>query len=254
MNKSPKQHRDWLVNLRRKDFTPTKFARHCSVHFEDKKFPPHLQKTETNRKLLFQRTVPITVTFSSIRGPECGPSNESDPLITVIHDHPYDFKKSPSKLKRQLDDDLDVVANYRKNLVSQSLTSRLKSKVGFLSSVVGSLKEKHLVSSAYADVLEATFVGAPSDLMKIIVSQKANNNPGAYTAELRSFAMTLKIYSAKAYKYVRNTFDLGHPHPSTSKTWYSIVNTDPGFTQAAFSALPAKVLAAREMVKISYVV
>ena len=73
----------------------------------------------------------------------------------------------------------------------------------------------HLVSSACADILETTFAGASSDLMKRIVSQKANKKPGAYTAELRSFVMTLKFYSAKAYKYVRNTFDLGHPHPST---------------------------------------
>jgi len=74
-------------------------------------------KTETNRKLPLQRTVPVSVTSSSIRGPECGPSSEGHPLFTVIHDHPYDVKKSPSKLKRQLNNVLDVVANYRKKRV-----------------------------------------------------------------------------------------------------------------------------------------
>ena len=40
--------------------------------------------------------------------------------------------------------------------------------------------------------------------MKRLVTQKKNKNPGAYPKELRAFAMTLKFYSEKAYKYVRN--------------------------------------------------
>ena len=131
---------------------------------------------------------------SSIRGPWYGPSSEGHPLITVIHDHPYDVRKITSKLKRQLDNALGVIANYRKKLnVSQSRTSRLKWKVESLSSVVTSLKEKHLVSSVCADVLETTFAGTPCDLMQRIVSQKANNTPGAYTVELRFFCDDRKI-------------------------------------------------------------
>ena len=178
--------------------------------------------------------------------PDCGPSSDEHPSVTVIHDHPCDVKKSPSKSKRQLDDALHVVEMYKKKLkVSQRKTSRLKKKVDSLISVVTSLKENHLVSSACADVLETTFAAASRDLMKRIVSQNVNKKPGAYTAALWSFAMTLKFYSAKAYKYVRNTFDLGLPHPSTIRTWYGAVNADPGFTKAAFSALSAKVLAAK---------
>jgi len=209
VNKSPKQHRDWLVNLRREGLTPTTFTILCSVNFEDNcfditgntrwlhanavptkfDFPPHLQKSKPNRKL------PVTVTSTRIRGSECGPSSEGHPLITIILDHPYDIRKSPSKWKRQLDNVLVVVANYRtKFKVSQRKTSRLKRKVNSLYSVIASFKEKHLESSVCVDVLETTFAGAPCDLMKIIVSQKANNILGAYTAEL---------------------FDLGLPHPST---------------------------------------
>ena len=44
---------------------------------------------------------------------------------------------------------------------------------------------------------------------------------------------------------MRNTFDLGLPHTSTIRTWYGAVNTDAGFTKAAFSALSAKALAAK---------
>ena len=143
----------------------------------------------------------LSLASSSMSAPDCGPSSDEHPSVTVIHDHPYDVKKSPSKLKRQLDNALNVVEMYRKKLkVSQRKTSCLKKKVDSLISVVASLKENHLASSACADVLETTFACASRDLMKRIVSQKVNKKPGAYTAELRSFAMTLKFYSAKAYK------------------------------------------------------
>ena len=57
--------------------------------------------------------------------------------------------------------------------------------------------------------------------------------------------MTLKFYSAKAYKYVRNTFEFSLPHHSTVRTCNGVVIAEPVFTKAAFSALSAKVLAAK---------
>lgn len=59
--------------------------------------------------------------------------------------------------------------------------------------------------------------------------------------ELRSFATTLHFYSAKAYAYVRETFDLALPHPETIRSWYSKISADPGFTQPAFSAIKSRV-------------
>ena len=63
--------------------------------------------------------------------------------------------------------------------------------------------------------------------------------------ELRSFSLTLKFYSAKAYNYVRNSFDLGLPHPTVLRSWYSSIDGEPGFTQDALTALKAKVIAAK---------
>ena len=48
--------------------------------------------------------------------------------------------------------------------------------------------------------------------MKRFVTQKRKRNLGAYPPELRSFALTLKFYSTKAYNYVQKSFDLGLPH------------------------------------------
>ena len=107
------------------------------------------------------------------------------------------------------------------------------------------LKANNLVSSSCAELLEATFSAVPRELMKRLVSQKANKNPGAYPPELRAFAMTLKFYSTKAYNYVRDSFDLELPHVSVIWRLCSSVDGEPGFTKDALTAMKAKVLAAK---------
>ena len=64
--------------------------------------------------------------------------------------------------------------------------------------MVSKLKKEKLVSGDTANIVETTFSGVPKELMKRLVTCKKNKNPGAYPKELRSFAMTLKFYSAKA--------------------------------------------------------
>ena len=63
----------------------------------------------------------------------------------------------------------------------------------------------------------------------------------AYPEELKAFALTLHFYSAKAYDFVRQTFDMALPHPTLIRSWYAKINGDPGFTQCAFAALSAQV-------------
>ena len=58
--------------------------------------------------------------------------------------------------------------------------------------------------------------------------------------------MTLKFYSAKAYKFVRKSFNLGLPHPSVIRSWYNVMVGEPGFTKEAMTALKAKVLAEKQ--------
>ena len=78
-------------------------------------------------------------------------------------------------------------------------------------------------------MLETTFSGVPKELMKRLVTQKKRKNPGGYPKD--TFAMTLKFYSVKAYKYVRESFDLGLPHPSVISSWYNVIYGEPGFTK-----------------------
>ena len=161
------------------------------------------------------------------------------------HDHTYCIK-SPRRLKTQVYGLVDKIENLQKKVkISQQKTRRRNRKVSTLASVVSELKEKNLINSDCATLLETTFSGVPKELMKRLVTQKKKKNPGAYPLELRSFAMTLKFYSTKAYNYVRKSFNLGLPNPTVIRSWYSSMNGEPGFTKNALAALKAKVLAAK---------
>jgi len=48
---------------------------------------------------------------------------------------------------------------------------------------------------------------------------------------------------------VTNLFDLALPRPDTIQIWYSTINAGPGFIQAAFYALSAKVLETKKDVQ-----
>ena len=78
--------------------------------------------------------------------------------------------------------------------------------------------------------------------MKKAVRNKSKNiSKSKYPEVRKAFATTLQFHSNKAYNYVRPTFQLALPHPSTIRRWYQTLNGNPGFTQEAFHALSMKV-------------
>ena len=116
-----------------------------------------------------------------------------------VHDHPYCIK-SPHRVRRQVDDLIDKVENLQKRLkTSQKKTNRRDKNVSMLTAVVSELREKNLINSDCATILESTFSGVPKEVIKRLVTQKKNKHLGAYPPELRSFALTLKFYSTKVY-------------------------------------------------------
>ena len=82
-------------------------------------------------------------------------------------------------------------------------------------------------------MLENSSSGVPD------LTESGSGNRLKVSKELQSFAMTLHFYSAKAYAYVGECFDLALPHPGTIRTWYNKISADPGFTEASFSAITA---------------
>lgn len=79
-------------------------------------------------------------------------------------------------------------------------------------------------------------------MMQRIMNRKSSRPTRAsFPHELKSFALTLVFYSLKAYNYVRKTFQLSLPHPSTLRHWYQGLNCQPGFTHESFAALSLRV-------------
>lgn len=175
----------------------------------------------------------------------CIPSTSSS--ITVHEmDHSYSIQDSPKSMKRKMDAVVDRAIAVQKRLkCSNAKVQRLRRRVKSLSEIVSALKKNDMISSSCEKLLESTFSGVSQLIMKRIMKQKSSRpTHSSYPEELKSFAMTLAFYSLKAYNYVRRTFHLALPHPSTLRQWYQGVNGQPGFTEEAFKALSVRVEAA----------
>lgn len=88
-------------------------------------------------------------------------------------------------------------------------------------------------------MLKQTFSGVPLSQMKRMTNKKTRKG-SKYPPELKSFALTLQFYSAKAYELVRQTFNLALPSKAQIRRWYGKVPAEPGFTKPAFDALQLK--------------
>ena len=72
-----------------------------------------------------------------------------------------------------------------------------------------------LISTGCAEMLESSFSG----VQKVKLTGVKQGKRDKVSEELCSFATTLHFYSAKAYVYVRETFDLVLPHPETIQNY-----------------------------------
>ncbi|CAB3989247.1 Hypothetical predicted protein [Paramuricea clavata] len=137
-------------------------------------------------------------------------SDEALSLQVVNEEDHHHGTESPCRMRRQVDDLTDKVENLQKKLrIDQQKTRRRNKKVSTLTAVVSELREKNLINSDCATILESTFSGVPKERMERLVTQKKKKNLGVYPPELSS------------------------------------TNGDPGFTKDALTALKAKVIAAK---------
>ena len=159
---------------------------------------------------------------------------ETSPSPKKLHqDHDYHVVESPRKLKQRLEDSYGQVVTLKRQLkCNKQKSRRLKKSVTSLKTVVKHLSQKQIISPSCEEMLNQTFSGASLDLMKRITSGRKSGKGSKYLPELKSFALTLQFYSAKAYEFVRRTFNLALPHQSQIR-WYSKIPADPGFTQPA---------------------
>eukprot|EP00794_Sanderia_malayensis_P020811 gene20811-22854_t len=77
--------------------------------------------------------------------------------------------------------------------------------------------------------------------MKRLTSGKKSGKGCVYPPDIKSFALTLQLYSSKAYNFVWKTFNLALPCPAQIRKWYTKVPAEPGFTEPSFEAICCKV-------------
>lgn len=135
-----------------------------------------------------------------------------------------------------------VVQKNRQIKNLRQKTCYLMKKMATLKSILKELEKKSLINSENVDLLNKIGVTNKELVQRQIIK---SNKKGCivrkkYSAELRTFALTLNFYSTKAYNYVRKTFQTCLPSTKTISKWYQTVNGKPGFTKEAFIALKHK--------------
>eukprot|EP00794_Sanderia_malayensis_P021103 gene21103-23164_t len=253
----------WLANIRRENWKPGNYSLICSDHFLEKDvdrtrqvvrlrdgaipsrfktFPSHLKKVSKGRKLPSRKHMDVP-------DPIPNPVEEmSSSPKHIHHDHTYHIAESPRKLKKDLEKrNIQLKAMKRQIKSCKQKSRRLKKSVNSMKTVVKYLRQNQIISSSCEEVSKQTFSGASMELMKRMTSGKTSGKGCKYTPELKSFALTLQFYSAKAYEFVRRTFSLALPHQSQIRRWYSKIPADHGFTKPAFEALKVKVAEAESV-------
>lgn len=148
----------------------------------------------------------------------------------------------------------------KKRKLMQSNKS-LKKKVKRLTQTCKNLKETVIQMKKKMNVTEDQFAelcvkAETVDLFKRMIRNKKRNKNSrlSFSPSLRKFALTLNYYSPTGYKYVRQVFEDGLPHPRTLAKWYEKTDAAPGFTAESFAILKKKYLATKTKIICALVV
>lgn len=192
------------------DWMPIACDRVCSLHFD----PAVVSKCGSKARLL-ECAVPRIAAY------------EEQGRTTASLDHQYALP-SAATLKRRLDIMIDRAdADAKKCRNSNKREARLKQT---LASVLKTAEERRLVDAEMKVKLQA-FSDIPTELFSRPTSK--------YTDEQKDFALTLHMYSAKAYDFVRES-GVRLPDPRTLARWLSTINDKPGFSIPMLDSLADK--------------
>ena len=162
-----------------------------------------------------------TAHYSSVPGQSIH-IKEKEKFNTIEHDHPYALMDSPRRLKKRLEESVEHLEEMRRKVyLTTKKNYKLKRKVDNLDAIVKSLKDGKMISSDVAETIEKSFSGVPKEVWAR--GQKKRGTTAVFPEELKSFALTVQFYSNKAYKYLRESFDLLLPHPRQLRRWYSVI-------------------------------
>eukprot|EP00096_Caligus_rogercresseyi_P013183 TRINITY_DN5861_c0_g1_i1.p1 TRINITY_DN5861_c0_g1~~TRINITY_DN5861_c0_g1_i1.p1 ORF type:complete len:288 (+),score=-4.88 TRINITY_DN5861_c0_g1_i1:361-1224(+) len=234
----------WVHNCRRKDWKPSKWSRLCSKHFKK-----DLISRRPFKCVLANGAIPTIFDFSdnsrAIKSTHKGwkrshpkketkiikeeeeeegkPNEMYNYYSYAIDDHSYSLPNSMDLLGR---------ANKKAKLHLNSLleeNEHLNDIIKTLKKNERRSKQKTLRLQKQINKMEDRFTSLPSGILKILlersmVSKKETLSRNKYPEELKKFALTLRFYSPKCYKYVRNAFNMALPHPSVVRSWYGPID------------------------------
>ena len=241
----------WIAAVKRDKWQPNSTDTLCSVHFEETcfriyntqvrlrenavpslfSFPKHLlKKAKERRAIRKHNTAQVSSSSSAATSTFLVPDAE-----TVKLHHNYALMASPRGIKRKYAEMVNREKHnkqlaLKKLKVARRRLFRQQQKLKSMKDVIKQLKSMRNVNRDAVDLIEHCFGNIPAELLNRKLHRKSKE---AYSDVLRSFAMTLNFYSAKAYNFVRKSFKFTLPHPSTLRSWYSAVDGKPGFTTEA---------------------
>lgn len=254
----------WLVAIRRQKWHPKPTDFICSEHFASSSFrmyssqrrlkedavpeifdfPPHLKKKEVrNHRALERNAVSSSATTVSDIVPEQTVTQSTSGLSCnsllssgSVTDHSYAVTQSPRSIKRKYEELLEKEKLQRSLMAKKFAVTRRKlfrkeTKLQTMKDIIKQLRSRTDINATSVDLIERCFGQVPCEMLKRKLYSSVQE---PYNDTLRSFAMTLHFYSAKAYEFVRRSFCKSLPHPSTIRTWHTSVDGRPGFTAEAF--------------------
>lgn len=153
---------------------------------------------------------------------------------------PRQLWKSPTKrlireeYKKKIESLRKEIYKLRKKLVEKD------KKAETINSVLNKLKQRKFIDNKQYETLHK-FGKVNLELSRRQFCKHASIPMcKQYSAELRSFALTLHYYSPRAYNYVRNIFHKCLPHPKTLSAWYTSINGSPGINIEALNCIKEK--------------
>ena len=161
-------------------------------------FPKHLQRSVTARRVLVRAR-------SEVCNPDASRSATSSHGY-VANERTYSLLRSPRSLKRTHDRMLQqqrmrCTIISRKLKVARRRLVRQTQRMASMADIIQQLRSQ--TDTNTVELIERCFGHIPAEMLKRKLTLSSKE---PYSDDLRSFAMTLHFYSAKAYEFVRRSF------------------------------------------------